>query len=280
MPFKEQRFRITRQAFARMDTRAPRARDLTGFLLAGGCVVSDALIGLVLWRVNVAYVGTRPASLLVIHPPVAIWFLVYLIAAFCISLLLYDLWIRPRFGPHLRAISVNYTLSSPPLPAPVRMIAIAVLFISGVLAVGHVRKHVRFTGDAIVEQSALELGEEVHAYAGITRLEMARFFETGSRGSSGRPSRDRHLFAFFSDGSRWSLKDAALPGSSEVEESINDILTRHTNVRVEFSDEVIDRPAFSPAAQRARLTVAGLLTLALSIVVILIARASARRVAR
>jgi len=166
------------------------------------------------------------------------------------------------------------------MPGPVRMIAIAVLLISGVLAVGHVRKHVRFTGDAIVEQSALELGEEVHAYAGITRLEMARFFEIGSRGSSGRPSRDRHLFAFFSDGSRWSLKDASLPENLEVEESIKEILTRHANVPVEFPDEVIDQPASSAAARRARLTIVSLLTLALSIVVVLIARASARRALR
>lgn len=240
VPFEEQRYRITRQPFARIDARARRARDITGFVLAGGCAVLDALIGLVLWGCNTAYVRTRPASLLVIRPPVAIWFFMYLLSAFCGSVLLYDLWIRPHFGPRLRAISANYTLSSPPLPAPVRTIAIAVLLISGGIAVGHVRKHVRFTEDAIVEQSTFDPGEEVHAYRGITRLVMERFFEAGSRGGSRRPTTDLHPFVFFSDGSRWSMRDAHLPVNLEAEQSIVEIITRHANVRVEFSDQVLD----------------------------------------
>jgi hypothetical protein len=109
-------------------------------------IVLDVLIGLVLWGCNTAYVSLRPASLVVIRPPVEIWFLAYLMTAFCGFVLLYDLWIREYLGPKPPEWSVNYILASRPMPTLMRKIVVAFLLISVLVAVEHVRKHVRFHG--------------------------------------------------------------------------------------------------------------------------------------
>jgi hypothetical protein len=281
VPFAAKRNRKNREALARLDTRAKRVLNLSWLIFVGGWGLLDVFIGLALWGCNAVYVKSRPANLLVIRPPAEIWFLAYLMTAFCGFILLYDAWLRRYLGPEPSGFSVNYILASWPIPKLMRKVVIVFVFISAAVALGHVRKHVRFTGSEIIEQTAFRLREDVHTYNGINRLLMAHYFVTGYRGRPGRPTRDRHLFVYFSEGSRWSLKDAYLPVNPEVEESVTELVTRHTNVRIEFPDEVIDQPPFRSAEQHRKANAVGLaVTVGFGIALVWGVSALAKRLAR
>jgi len=218
--------------------KAQNANSVCGFVWAGIIALLTFALGWILSICHAAYMQTLPSALIVLEPPVTVWFLYAFFVAGGVATLLIDPLMEIYVGVPLSHPSASSYIQN---PRWLKIGAAIVVCLLGPVAISGIRKHVRITQSGISDQRALAWREHYYPYSAVQDVALAYYWINGSKSSRGHVSSAPGVFVFLKDGTRWSPKDAELPTVRSQE--IAAVISAHTGRQIVMPDTVVDSPA-------------------------------------